>query len=84
MKFNKCNRCGCFFVTDSDVCPKCQVKDNSEINKLKNFFDETDNLDISVDNISYATGISTKNLHRFLGSKTFADNFFNDSNNIKL
>ena len=31
MNFNKCERCGCFFVTDQNVCPKCEPKENFEM-----------------------------------------------------
>ena len=34
MQFNKCSRCGCFFVNSGDVCPNCAPKDNFEMNKF--------------------------------------------------
>ena len=34
MQFNKCSRCGCFFVSNGDVCPNCAPKDNFEMNKF--------------------------------------------------
>ena len=39
MEFNKCNRCGCFFMSNNDVCPSCQPKDIYEMSKLKNYFE---------------------------------------------
>lgn len=71
MNFNKCNRCGCFFMTDSDVCPNCQPKDQHEMNQLKNFLEENTNK-INIDNLSASTGISVKNLNRFLAEEQFA------------
>lgn len=71
MNFNKCNRCGCFFMTDSSVCPNCQPKDQYEMNQLKNFFEENTN-QINIDNLSASTGISVKNLNRFLAEEQFS------------
>lgn len=70
MNFNKCNRCGCFFITDGNVCPSCAPKDNNEISKLNNYFIENNNT-ITVSDLSSATGISTKNLSRFISDKNF-------------
>ena len=66
MEFNKCSRCGNFFVSNNDVCPKCQAKDTLEFTTFKTYVEEnglTNNLDI----LSTETGISTKNLNRFIG-----------------
>ena len=66
MEFRKCSRCGSFYVTDGYVCPKCSAKDNLEFSTFKNYIKENgiqDNLDI----ISGETGISIKNINRFLG-----------------
>ena len=40
MEFKKCKRCGCFFVSNNDICGKCSPKDEYEITKLKNYFEE--------------------------------------------
>jgi len=70
MNFNKCERCGCFFITDGNVCPSCAPKDSSEIAKLNTYFTEN-NDPITVTDLSYATGISKKNLTRFVSEKKF-------------
>lgn len=75
MEFNKCSRCGNFFISSNDVCPKCQTKDSLEFQTFKTYIEEngvTDNLDI----LSTETGISVKNLNRFIG--------YNNQNNIQL
>lgn len=72
MQFNKCSRCGCFFVNSGDVCPNCQPKDNFEMSKLKNFLEETDTT-CSMENISYSTGISMRNLNRFFTKDGFVE-----------
>lgn len=65
MNFNKCMRCGCFYITDGDTCPSCKTKDDSEIKKLNNYFTENDNTSINIGELSAKTGISVKNLSRY-------------------
>ncbi len=82
MEFNKCSRCGNFYVSNNDVCPKCQTKDTLEFETFKTYIEENGiirNLDI----LSSETGISVKNLNRFL-DYTGYNNLTNDSKNIKL
>lgn len=74
MNFNKCLRCGCFFVSNNDTCPSCVNKDCNDISKLNNFFEnQFNNLNnnISIVALSSATGISVKNLERFVNYKNF-------------
>ena len=73
MQFNRCSRCGAFFVTDGDVCPKCQPKDTFEMTKLKNFLEDC-STDSSIQEISLGTGITEKNLHRFFSYDDFLEN----------
>lgn len=72
MQFSKCNRCGCFFTNSGDVCPNCKPKDNVEMNKLKNFLEDS-SMNCSIENISYNTGISVKNLNRYFSNDAFID-----------
>lgn len=72
MNLNKCSRCGCFFVSDNSVCPNCQTKDQYEMSQLKNFLQENTS-QINVDNLSISTGISVKNINRFLFQDQFSD-----------
>ena len=37
MEFNKCSRCGSFYVSNDSVCPKCKAKDNLEFETFKNY-----------------------------------------------
>lgn len=67
MELNKCKRCGAFFTTSDSICPNCKTKDLNEISKLKDFLAENE-LPSSMDVLSYETGISVKNLNRFLDS----------------
>lgn len=87
MNFKKCERCGCFFATQNDVCPKCTPKDNFEMEKLKNYLNGNIKVD-SITDISSNTGISAKNINRFLNSTNFANtinkNTSKDDININL
>ncbi len=71
MEFKRCARCGCFFVTDGDVCNNCMPKDRLDISKLKDYFEENPNT--SVDVISINTGISAKNVNRYINNGNFTD-----------
>ena len=65
MEFNKCSRCGNFFISNDDVCPKCKSKDTLEFETFKNYVEKNgvnENLDI----LSNETGISVKNVNRSL------------------
>ena len=73
MNFNKCSRCGAFFLSENNICPNCQPKEDFEINCLQNFITENDEINYSLDDISASTGISYKNLNRFLEMKQFSD-----------
>lgn len=88
MEFKKCNRCGNFYVSNGVVCPKCEPKDNFEFSTFKSYIAEN-GLNCSVDNISGATGISVKNLNRFMSynnglngnSLDNTSNYENNNNN---
>ena len=85
MNLNKCCRCGCFYSSEGNVCPNSQPKDFKEIAKLKNYFDVNSNYD-SIECISANTGITLKNLNRFLNQEEFSkfSNKFNSSGNIGI
>jgi hypothetical protein len=68
MEFKKCARCGIFFLSDSEVCPKCQPKDECEIAKVTNYINENDITNCSVAHLSINTGVSLKNLNRYLNT----------------
>ena len=68
MNLNKCERCGCFFASKDCVCPNCRAKDENDINQLKNFLTYSDN-SVSVETLSSETGVSLKNVNRYLQDK---------------
>lgn len=70
MEFKKCERCGCFFASDNNICCNCEPKDNLEMLTLKSYL-EINNQENSVENISINTGISEKNLNRYLNMEGF-------------
>ncbi|MCI8361885.1 MAG: hypothetical protein HFJ41_01815 [Clostridia bacterium] len=65
MELNKCSRCGAFYTTSNNVCPNCVPKDNCDQLNLKNFLAENE-MPESIEALSANTGISVKNLNRYL------------------
>ena len=79
MEFNKCSRCGSFYVSKDSVCPKCKAKDNLEFETFKNYVIEN-GLTQSLDTISSQTGITVKNLNRFIDNAGYDENFIKNGN----
>ena len=73
MEFNKCSRCGSFYISQGNVCPKCTSKDNLEFSTFQTYIEEN-GLDSNLDTISGETGISVKNLNRFLSYEGIVNN----------
>ncbi len=69
MEFKKCKRCGCFFMSDNDICVKCAPKDNFEIIKLRNYLNN--NEVSSFDEISSNLSIAPANLARYIENDEF-------------
>lgn len=72
MEFKKCMRCGCFFMSDNDVCCNCQSKDRMDISKLNSILDETNNFN-SIQDLSILSGVNMNNLNRFIANKQISD-----------
>ena len=66
MELVKCCRCGSFYTNNGYVCPKCTDKDNFELSAFKNYVEENGIAIQSLEQVSNYTGISEKNLNRFL------------------
>lgn len=94
MELKKCARCGKFFASDVDVCHECEKKDLADLSKLKGYFADDYVSGVSKLDISAQTGISSRNLTRYLGYEEFngiyvaednLDNFeLNNENKISL
>lgn len=67
----KCARCGCMYIAETDVCSKCQKKDGADLYKLKGFLNDGLDEAMTQGELAIATGISNKNLARFLGYDEF-------------
>ena len=72
MEFKKCMRCGCFFISDNDVCCNCQSKDKMDIAKLNSILDENSNFN-SVEDLSIASGVNVNNLSRFINNNQISN-----------
>ena len=68
MEFKKCLRCGSFFVSGDDVCPKCLPKDKSDISKLTNYINDNNITNSTIVDLSQGTGITLKNINRYINS----------------
>ena len=77
MEFNKCSRCGNFFISNDDVCPKCKTKDTLEFETFKNYIAENGEIN-NLDTLSTETGISIKNLNRFIDYSGY-NNYLKDT-----
>ena len=66
MEFKKCVRCGCFFVTDGEVCQACLPKDRLDEIKFKDYVEL--NPEASAHSISIDTGISSRNISRYISN----------------
>ena len=65
MDFDKCKRCGGFHISGGEVCPKCAPKDNLEYANFKKFISQNSEMESKIE-ISCQTGISLKNVNRFI------------------
>ncbi len=72
MELKKCVRCGCFFSSPNDVCSNCEAKDKQDIYNLSNYI-VTSPSATSIDNLSYNTGISVKNISRFIDNNSITN-----------
>lgn len=80
MELKRCARCGSFFTSESEVCQRCNKKDNADVLKLKNFLEDAQDDIINKDELAIHTGISLKNLNRYLSLEEFSNiNFENIS-----
>lgn len=73
MELKKCVRCGCFFASNNDVCTVCEVKDKQDIYNINNYIANSSAAD-SIDNLSFNTGVSVKNISRFIDNN-YISNF---------
>lgn len=79
MELKRCARCGKFYASDVDVCHECVRKDNADLSKLKGFFAEGYSNGITKTQISASTGISAKNLNRYLSYEEFSGIYIPES-----
>lgn len=66
MEFKKCVRCGCFFMSEDNVCCNCHSKDQADLATLNSFINQDDITISSLNDISINTGININNLNRLI------------------
>lgn len=72
MELKRCSRCGKFYTSDLAVCQDCTPKDNLDVAKLRGYIEENGLSTVStVEQLSLSTGISLKNLNRYLAYNEF-------------
>ncbi len=71
LEAKKCARCGSLYIADTEVCSNCLKKDGADLYKLKGFIETKGTGEITQGELSIATGISNKNLARFLQYEEF-------------
>lgn len=81
MNFNKCCRCGCFYLSNSHVCPNCEQKDLNDISTLKNYFSEN-GLPNSIESLSNYTSISQRNVNRLITQNKELTNLYGKEFNL--
>lgn len=82
MELKRCARCGKFFASDVDVCQDCAKKDTAELSKLKGFFAESygnTESGVTKNDIISLTGISARNLNRYLSYEEFSGIYIKDN-----
>lgn len=72
MELKKCARCGCFFASSNNVCCNCEPKDIQDIYNLKNYIINSCS-DYSIDTLSFNTGVSVKNISRFIEDNNISE-----------
>lgn len=72
MELKRCARCGRFYASDVEVCQECEKKDFADLSKLKGFFADNYVSGVTKTEISAHTGISARNLNRYLGYEEFS------------
>ncbi len=79
MELKRCARCGKFYASEVDVCHECEKKDVADLSKLKGFFADEYVGGVTKAEISASTGISAKNLNRYLGYEEFSGIYISDN-----
>ncbi len=80
MELKRCARCGKFYASDVEVCHECEKKDLADLGKLKGYFADNYVSGATKMQISASTGISARNLNRYLGYEEFSGIYIPEDN----
>ncbi len=78
MEIKRCVRCGSLYMAEKEVCNECFAKDNAEVIKLRGILSEGLEVGTTKQDLAVKTGITAKNLDRFLQSEEFNGIYFQD------
>ena len=73
MEFKKRNRCGCFFISEDEVCCNCKTKDMADTIKIQNYIQEN-GIPGTAEELSAGTGVTIKTISRFGGIEKLDEN----------
>ena len=78
MEIKRCARCGSLYITENEVCNECLIKDNAEVIKLRVFLSEGLEAGTTKQDLAIKTGITARNLDRYLQTEEFSEIYFQD------
>lgn len=78
MEIKRCARCGSLYITENEVCNECLIKDNAEVVKLRGILNEGLEAGTTKQELAIKTGITSKNLNRYLQNEEFSGIYFQD------
>ena len=71
MEFKRCMRCGNFFISNSNICSHCEIKDKNDISRLNNILQNSSDIN-SIEELSINSGINQSNINRFIENNSIS------------
>ena len=81
MEVKRCARCGNFLTSYDNTCIPCSSRDKMDVQKLKTYFEDNTNT-YSVKELSLNTGITEKNVTRYMQADDFSGFLSNENQSI--
>ena len=84
MEIKRCVRCGSLYTTENEVCNECFAKDNAEVVKLRGVLSEGLEVGTTKQDLAIKTGITSRNLERYLKNEEFSGIYFPETSNNNI